>query len=483
MRVLFATSEAHPLIKTGGLADVCGSLPPALKRLRNDVRMILPAYPQCLANAGKLQSVARFQVAGFDEDIELLEGRLPGTRVPLYLVDSPLHFQRAGDPYRASDGRDWQDNHLRYALFCRAIVQLALNRLDLNWAPEVLHCNDWQTGLAPAFLSQHSPRPASLFTVHNLAYQGLFAPHAADELILPPEFWRMDALEFHGQISFIKGGLAFADRINTVSPTYAREIQTTQFGHGLDGLLHARSAHLSGIINGVDYRHWDPARDKHLPARYSSDDLSGKAECKAALQKAFGLTPDPEKPLLVHVGRMVAQKGVDLILAACEPLLAKKSIQLVILGSGEKTLEAQARGMAARHTGIMGLKIGYDEALAHRIEAGGDMFLMPSRFEPCGLNQIYSLRYGTPPLVRHTGGLADTVTDTNSKTLAAGSATGFVFDAASDKALLNTIQRALEIYADTASWQQLVRTGMKQCFDWELSARTYHDLYKECIKA
>ncbi|AHK78427.1 glycogen synthase [Ectothiorhodospira haloalkaliphila] len=482
MRILFASSEAHPLIKTGGLADVCGSLPPALKRLRHDVRLVLPAYPAAVAAAGKTSPVAELQLPGSDAPVRILEGVLPKTRVKLYLVDSPLHFDRAGDPYRASDGRDWQDNHLRFGVFARALVKLAMNQAGLDWQPQILHCNDWQTGLAPALLSQHPDRPATVFTIHNLSYQGLFPRHAMEDLTLPPEFWDLFGLEYHGQLSFIKGGLVFADHLTTVSPTYAREIQTAQFGNGLDGLLNARAHDLTGIINGADYRHWDPAKDKLLPARYNADDMSGKATCKQALQERMGLEVLPDRPLLTHVGRMVAQKGVDLILAACEPLLAAGQIQLAILGSGDKNLEARARAMAARHPGRMGLQIGYDEGLAHQLEAGGDMFLMPSRFEPCGLNQMYSLRYGTVPLVRRTGGLADTVVDTNAETLAEGTATGLVFEAPTIEALSEAIGRGISLYQDQAQWNDLMRRGMSQEFSWDRSAQAYQELYRELTR-
>lgn len=481
MRVLFAASEAHPLIKTGGLADVVGSLPPALKRLRNDIRIIIPAYPAAVAAARKLSHLTSFEVPGFKQPVSLLEGTLPGTRVKLYLVDAPLYFNRAGDPYRGPDGRDWQDNHLRFGLFCRTLVKICLNQAGLDWKPQILHCNDWQTGLAPALLSQHVERPATVFTIHNLAYKGLFPAHAAADLILPPEFMRIDGLEFHGQIAFIKGGLVFADRLTTVSPTYAQEIRTAQFGQGLDGLLNARASDLIGILNGADYRHWDPATDRCLAVNYDAENLSGKAACKQALQEHMGLKADPDIPLLAHIGRMVEQKGTDLILAACDPLLAQGRIQLVVLGSGDRFLESHAASLAARYPGAMGVRIGYDEALAHQIEAGADMFLMPSRFEPCGLNQIYSLRYGTPPVVRRTGGLADTVIDATPENLADGSATGISFHAPAEWALIEAIHRALELFSNRAAWTRLVRKGMTQQFDWERSAAAYHKLYKELL--
>ncbi len=482
MRILFASSEVHPLIKTGGLADVSASLPQALKRLRQDVRVVMPAYGSVLDKAGDLEQVTTLQLPGFPGDtVTLLSGTLPGSRVPLWLVDAPRLFRRAGDPYRAPDGHDWQDNYLRFGLFARLIEHLALDRAGLDWRPDVVHCNDWQAGLAPLMLSMHESRPATVFTIHNLAYQGLFPRHAFDALNLPPQLWHYQGLEFHGKLSFIKGGIGFADHITTVSPSYAREILTPQQGFGLDGLLNHRAGVLTGILNGVDYREWDPGKDRHLVARYSADDLSGKARCKAALQHHFKLPCHSGIPLLGHVGRMVAQKGVDLLLKAAEPLLAAGEAQLVVVGSGDATLEQTARSLAERYPEHMGLHIGYSEPLAHQLEAGADIFVMPSRFEPCGLNQMYSLRYGTVPVVRNTGGLADTVVDADPAHLAARDATGIQFDEATPQALADALARALALYHDPACWKRLMQTGMAQDFSWGRSAEAYLDLYKDLV--
>jgi starch synthase len=484
MRILFASSEIHPLMKTGGLADVSASLPVALKRLRHDLRLLMPAYPQALARAGKLESIATLTLPGFPDDpVTLLSGMLPGTRVPLILADAPRCFQRAGDPYRAMDGQDWQDNHLRFGLFARLIEHLALARTPLGWQPEVVHCHDWQTGLAPVMLSLHEARPVSVFTIHNLAYQGLFPRHAFDALNLPPDLWHYQGLEFHGQMSFIKGGIAYADHVTTVSPTYAREIRTQQLGNGLDGLLNHRAESLTGILNGVDYKEWDPARDRHIAANYGPEDLAGKASCKADLQDHFKLSGRGGVPLLGHVGRMVPQKGVDLLLKAAEPLLAAGEVQLVVVGTGAPALEQAARRLAERHPGRMGVHIGYDEGLAHRVEAGADIFVMPSRFEPCGLNQMYSLRYGTVPVVRRTGGLADTVVDADPSSLEAGDATGICFDAALPEALADALARALALYHEPALWRRLVRTSMAQDFSWARSAEAYAALYRDLVAA
>lgn len=480
MRILFASSEAYSLVKTGGLADVSASLPAALRRRRQDVRLVLPGYPEACRNL--VDATPR---PGPDNaPWQLLEGRLPGTRLPVYLIDWPEYFQRAGNPYSASNGMDWPDNAQRFAGFARAIVALARDEAGLDWTPELVHLNDWQTGLVPLLLDPERTgveRPRTVFTIHNLAYQGLFPASTLQELNLPVDLWHPEALEFHDQLSFMKAALVFADAITTVSPTYAREIQEPASGMGLDGVLRARREDLHGILNGVDYRDWDPTRDRHIAARYSADDLAGKATNKAALQTRLGLTPDPDIPLLGHVGRMVEQKGVDLLHAACTPLLEAGRIQLALVGSGQKDLEHATGSLARTYPGQVGVHIGYDEPLAHQIEAGADLFVMPSRFEPCGLNQLYSLRYGTPPVVHATGGLADTVVDATPDHLDAGTATGFSFTPDRVDALGDALERALELYAarDDGRWEQLMRTGMARDFGWNASADAYLALYRE----
>jgi starch synthase len=479
MKILFASSEVHPLMKTGGLADVSGSLPKALRKLRHDCRIIMPAYPETKQKAGQLETVASIQVDGIDTPVEILRGNLPGTKLPIYLVDAPAYFDRAGNPYRAPNGGDWQDNHLRFGLFGRVIAALAMDEAGLDWKPDILHCNDWQTGLAPALLHDRHDRPAMVFTIHNLAYQGLFPLHAFHELSLPHHLWAPHYMEFHGQFSFIKGGLVFADRITTVSPTYAQEIRTQEYGYGLEGLLEYRSDVLSGILNGVDSKTWNPITDKNLSANYSVDNLSGKLQNKLALQQAFGLPENTNTPVLGHVGRMVEQKGIDLMLQAMPDLLSKHPIQLIILGNGERHFEETVNQLKQVFPDQVGTHIGYDEKLAHQVEAGSDLFLMPSRFEPCGLNQMYSLIYGTPPIVRRTGGLADTIVDATAETLANGTANGFSFDLASADALSSAIKRALACMAGGQCHDTLVRNGMTQDFSWERSARDYLALYKD----
>ena len=482
MKILFASSEAHPLVKTGGLADVSGALPKALHDLDQDVRLVLPAYQTLLARAGRLTEIASLQLTGHSAPVRVLQGTLPDTRIPIYLIDAPRCFDRPGNPYTGPDGNDWPDNAQRFATFGRAIVELAMDRAGLGWRPDLVHCNDWQTGLAPALLSLESGRPATLFTVHNLAYQGLFDWATFQTLELPYAWWSMYALEFHGKVSFMKGGLTFADRLTTVSPTYAEEIRTPAYGCGLEGLLQHRAGHLTGILNGVDYGVWDPATDPLLEQHFSRRSLKGKAANKQALQAAFGLPIAPRLPLFAHVGRLVEQKGIDLVLGLL-PELLQRPLQLAMLGSGQQYLEAALADAHALHPDRLGLRIGYDEALAHRIEAGADAFLMPSRFEPCGLNQLYSLRYGTLPIVRRTGGLADTVVDATPAHLDAGTATGFVFEAATPEALLGAIDRALALYAQTSAWNRAVKTAMDQDYSWKRSAQAYLALYGRTVAA
>lgn len=476
-KILFAASEAHPLVKTGGLGDVAGALPAALHDLKQDVRLILPAYRTAMQDIGELKVVS-LRMQNDPYPLRLLEGKLPGSGLPVWLVDSPRHFDRAGNPYLGADGRDWPDNADRYALFARAVSAVALDQMGLAWQPDVVHCNDWQTGLVPALLSLAPTRPASVFTIHNLAYQGVFAAADYRRLGLPAELWSVEGLEFYGQASYIKGGLAYADMINTVSPTYAEEIRTPAFGCRLEGLLQRRAERLVGILNGADYREWDPEHDRHLPHHYSTTSLQGKAANKTALQRELGLPRAPEVPLIGLVGRLVEQKGVDLVLAIL-PALLQHPVQVVILGNGDPAFETALTALAAHYPQRCEVKIGFDEGLAHRIEAGADLFLMPSRYEPCGLNQIYSLRYGTLPVVRRTGGLADTVTDWSEDL---NHATGFVFDEATPAALLDALLRAVRLYRDDpAGWRQVIGNAMACDYSWRQSAKAYLDLYQRAI--
>ena len=476
-KILFAASEIHPLIKTGGLGDVAGSLPVALKGLRQDIRLIMPAYREAVQHAGDLQTVATLSVSGATDPVTLLEGWLPGTKIRLYLVAAPHYFDRPGGPY-GPNGQDWPDNAARFALFARAAAAVALDQAGLGWQPDIIHCNDWQTGLIPALLAGASPRPATIFTIHNLAYQGLFSWEVFQSLALPQAWWSPQALEFYGQFSFIKGGLVFADWLTTVSPTYAQEIRTPAFGCGLEGLLQHRAQRLVGILNGADYQSWDPRHDPFIAKNYNVRTLNLKAANKADLQRRFNLPQIKDVPLLGHVGRLVDQKGIDLLLDII-PALLQQPLQLAVLGSGEPRFEQALLKWAQRYPERIGVHIGYNEELAHCIEAGADIFAMPSRFEPCGLNQIYSLRYGTVPVVRRTGGLADSVVNSSAETLAAASATGFLFNEASALALLDELQRALNWYAQPRKWRALMKQGMGQDFSWQHSARQYLKLYRQ----
>lgn len=482
--VLFITSEAHPLIKTGGLADVSGSLPQALNNLGCDVRILLPYYQEVknkLAEVKQeLKQIAQFSVSGLPGTITLLESFLPGTDVKVWLIDYPAAFDRPGNPYLDTDGLPWHDNAERFTLFCKAATLLATGQIVSGWKPDIVHCNDWQSALVPALLAQQSQRPATLFTIHNLAYQGLFTFEKFQTLLLPDYLWSPDTLEFHEQFSFIKGGLVFSDMITTVSPSYALEIQTTEFGYGLEGLLAHRADRLTGILNGIDMNTWDPSTDPLIVNNYTADSLKGKQKNKTALQKEFSLPVESKIPLLGMVGRLVYQKGIDLILESL-PEIMNKPVQIALLGSGDKEFEVALQKMAQEYPEQLSVIIGYDEALAHRIEAGADMFLMPSRFEPCGLNQLYSLRYGTVPITGDVGGLSDTVIDLNRATQKDNTATGFKFKAATPQSVLKTINHAIDTYNKPRIWNSIIRTGMSQDFSWEKSARKYLQLYEQAL--
>ncbi|MCO5169816.1 MAG: glycogen synthase GlgA [Planctomycetes bacterium] len=470
-RVLFAAAEAQPLVKTGGLGDVCGSLPGALRRAGVDARLILPAYPAAIAGLPDLRTVAALRVAGHHGPVTIRLGRLGG--VPVYLVDAPEAFDRPGGPYADFSGRDWADNARRFATFARAVVRVALGRADVAWRADVVHAHDWHTGLVPALLAREPRRPATVFTIHNLAYQGLFEQGALGELGLPRDLWSLDGLEFHGRLSFMKGGLAFADRVTAVSPTYAVEICTPQAGCGLDGLLRHRRERLAGILNGIDVDAWDPARDPALVRPFDARALEGKAENKRALQRALGLVEDARAPLLAFVGRLVEQKGVDLLLGSL-PALLRSQAQVVVHGTGDARLADALRAAQAAAPGRVAAVVGYSEDLAHQVLAGADVCLMPSRFEPCGLVQLYALRYGAVPVVRRTGGLADTVVDPDDA--GARRATGFSFREATPDGLLEAVSRALRARA-TSGWTDLVAEGMRQDHSWARSAREYSRLY------
>ena len=477
-RILFATSEVYPLVKTGGLADVSASLPEALCKLGYDCQILLPGYPAALEAARGAGSRRKTRFRYGQYDVALWQTRLPGTAVSLWLVDCPALFDRPGDsPYQNDDGEDWWDNAHRFHLFGRIGAMMALGQLGLSWQPDIVHCNDWQAALIPVFLENAQHPPKSVFTIHNLAYQGLFSHETFRALSLPDFLWRMELLEFHGQLSFIKGGLVFSDAITTVSPGYAEEIQTPWFGYGLDGLLRHRSRHLHGILNGIDTRAWDPEQDRWLDFHYGPGHLKNKEQCKARLAQELKLEASGA-PLFGFVGRLVEQKGLDWLLAVTVPLL-ERGCQFAILGSGQSHYQVRLQELARAWPGQLSLTLGYNEGLAHRITAGADLFLMPSRFEPCGLNQMYSLRYGTVPVVHGVGGLNDTVFDPSEVT--ADQANGFVFREPTPDALFQAVERALQALGTRKTWRRLQENGMSADYSWKQRARDYATLYQNLL--
>lgn len=473
-KILFVTSEAHPLIKTGGLADVCGSLPKALAELSQDIKLIIPNY-QALKTSENVRFLCSIRVD--NRNINILETRMPDSHVTVWLVDYPAYYNYPGNPYVDENGDPWPINAERFALFCRVAVEAAMDRVHQDWKPDVVHCNDWQTGLVPALLSLEHDRPSTVFTIHNMAYQGLFPSNTAATLNLPGKLWHPAGLEFHEMLSFIKGGLVYADHITTVSPTYALEIQTSELGYGLEGLLDHRKEFLGGIINGIDLDQWNPETDPYITQHFTATTLNKKLLNKSELQRRFALPVNDQVPLFGLIGRLVEQKGIDLILE-CLPEMVTMDMQFVLLGSGDKGFEKLLQKLVHLYPDKISIKIGYDESLAHLIEAGADIFLMPSRFEPCGLNQMYSQRYGTIPIVRKTGGLADTVTDTLPETLANHTASGIVFNEASSGSLLEAIKRTLILYNSPDIWKNMQINAMKKDFSWQRSAEQYLALYE-----
>ena len=481
MRILQVCAEIFPLLKTGGLADVAGALPPALGALGADVRVLLPGFDAILAGLESPVEVARLQAPGEmgSHPARLLRGRLPAAGADAYVIDAPGWYRRAGGPYADAGQQPYADNHLRFGLLGWSAAELAQG-LDASWQPDVLHAHDWHAGLVPAWLQAAATSgrqlPGCVFTVHNLAYQGLFPRACFDALGLPAQFFSIHGVEFHGQLNFMKAGLYYAERVTTVSPSYAREIQAPEQGCGLDGLLRARAHELSGILNGVDAAVWDPATDALLPARYTADDLAGKARCRSALRRELGLTAKADGPLYCVVSRLTEQKGLHLVLQALPALLAGGG-QFALLGSGDAGLEAAFRDAAAATPDAVAVRLGYDEAFAHRLIAGSDVILVPSHYEPCGLTQLYGLKYGTLPLVRRVGGLADTVADTRLETLDTD-ATGFVFEEFSAAALERTLQRVHALHRRPAEWRRVRARGMAQDFGWARAAADYLALYR-----
>ncbi len=472
LRVLFATSELFPLAKTGGLGDVAAALPAALGALGVDARAILPGYISALDSARGKRLLRRLPEGG-----ALLLAYTPDTGLPVYLVDRPDLFRRAGGPYQDATKQDWPDNLRRFAGFSAVVAALALGgdgASEGDFQPDLVHANDWHTGLVMAYLAlADGPRPASLFTIHNLAYQGNFPLAEARALGLPEALFATGGAEFYGQLSCLKAGIVYADRITTVSPTYAREILTPEHGAGLHGVLRARAADLIGIRNGIDARAWNPAEDPALAFSYDAARLSGKALNKAALRHELGLDAAASGPLVIGVNRLTHQKMADIVLAALPGLLAAGA-QVVLHGQGDQDLEAALRAASAGREGQLVVRIGYEEAFAHRLHAAADLALTPARFEPCGLTTLYAMRYGALPVTRPVGGIADSVVDLEA---GGGQGTGFAFSDPTVEALVGAIARARRLFADEPAWRAVQRRVMGQDFGWAEPARRYLGLY------
>ncbi len=475
MKIVFAASECVPFSKTGGLADVVGALPPALAALGHEVTVYLPKYKQ--TKLADPQTMVRSVTVPFDDRYRFGSVVDGGSHsgVKFYFIDYPPYFDR--DALYGTPLGDYRDNAERFALYSRAVLE----GCKVLGVPDVFHCHDWQSALVPILLrSVYAEDPAlrdvaTVFTIHNMGYQGLFPPDTLPLLMLPWDLFTIDKLEFYGKLNLLKGALVFSDFITTVSRKYSQEIQTAEYGFGLEGVLRARSGTVSGILNGVDYNEWSPQTDKFIVAHYSPEDLSGKAKCKQDLLAEFGVqNPDPKLPVIGIVSRFAAQKGFDLISQVADRI-AREDLIVVALGAGDKEYEDLFRRLNKQFPQKFAVKVAYDNKIAHKIEAGSDMFLMPSRYEPCGLNQIYSLKYGTVPVVRATGGLDDTIENWDPH---ARKGTGFKFSEYSGEALLATIRTAIQAYADRDSWQALMRNGMSRDFSWTASAKEYVRIYE-----
>jgi len=483
MRVLHVASEVFPLAKTGGLADVSAALPAALNELGIDARLIVPGYPQAIERAAQPHEIARFDGLLNCGDVRLLSARLPDTGLHTWLVDCPALYGRNGGLYQNEDGHDWHDNALRFALLNHVAALVADGSADTRWRPDVVHAHDWHAGLVPLLLSaRRGPRPATALTIHNLAYQGVFAAEELRRLTLPNGPDVHSSLEFYGSLSFLKAGISWADALTTVSPTYGREILTPEYGCGLDGLLRERATCLTGIMNGADYRVWDPGGDINLTHTYTPRQISGKGACKETIQNEMGLTPSLEAPLIAFMSRLAHQKMPDVVLDAL-PALLGEGIQFALVADGDAGYANRFRELAARYPGQVFVRAGYDEAVAHRLLAGADMLLHPSRYEPCGLSPIYAMRYGTLPIVRRSGGLADSVVDADQKAIKDGIATGFSFSHPTAQDLIACVQRALSLYRQPIAWRKIRSCAMRQEFGWRGSARAYADLYRTLVAA
>ena len=491
LNLLMVASEAVPYAKTGGLADVAGALPLELAKLGHDVILLLPRY-RCLSESGRsFRAVCQLQVSTPQGLVDTLieEDSIPvgngDGRVRVWTIRNEAFFDRSG--LYQDRGIDYPDNLDRFSFFCRATIEvMAYLSTTCRWHTQILHLHDWQTALCAVYLNTvDRDRPEvqgarTVLTLHNVGYQGLFPGTQFEKTGLPPSLFTPAGLEYYGMVNLLKGGIMFADYLTTVSPTYAQEILTPEFGFGLEGVLRNRADRLLGILNGIDIDRWNPETDSYLPANYSVVDRSGKLVCKQALQREFQL-PESSVPLLGVIARLTSQKGVDLV-AAIIPKLMAMDLQLVMLGTGEPELEATFQALQARYPQRMGFRIGFDEGLAHRIEGGADMFVMPSRYEPCGLSQLYSLRYGTVPVVRKIGGLADTVLPLPAQARQTGEATGFHVEEDTAEALLAVLRRAVAVYQDGSMWGQLVEAGMTTDVSWTRSANAYDQLFVSLVR-
>lgn len=483
MRVLHVASEVFPLVKTGGLADVSAALPAALGKLDVDTRLILPGYRQAIERAAHPREVAQLSGLLGCGDVRLLSARLPNSGVRTWLVDCPALYSRPGGIYQDESGGDWRDNALRFALLAHVAAIIASGALDARWRPDVVHAHDWHAGLVPLLLSTSGqPRPASVLTIHNLAYQGLFAADELGKLGLPSDPHVFSTLEFYGRLSYLKAGISWADALTTVSPNYSREVLTPEYGCGLDGLLRQRSDRLRGIMNGADYRVWSPRGDVHLARTYAPRQLSAKRACKSAVQQEMGLAPRADAPLIASMSRLAHQKMPDVVLEAL-PALLDQGIQFALVADGDGGYAGRFRELAAAYPERVSVRIGYEEGLAHRLLAGADMLLHPSRYEPCGLTPIYAMRYGTLPIVRHCGGMADSVVDSVETTIASGIANGFAFENTTAADLIACLRRAIQLYRQPTVWRKIQLCAVRQDFRWSHPARAYLDLYRSLVTA
>jgi len=471
MKVLYAASELFPLAKTGGLADVAAALPSALARLGADVRLVLPGYPSAIEKAQHLREAVPAGMLPHAPDARVLATVTPHTGLPLWIVDCPSLFGRSGGLYQDEEGHEWPDNAARFALFSHAAATIATEL----WNPDVVHANDWHAGLVPLLLQNRADRrPGTVFTIHNLAYQGLFPSDVLGELDLPDHAY--EAMEFHGRVSFLKAGLSSADLLTTVSPNYATEIIGEEFGCGFQGLLAHRRERLSGIMNGADYGVWDPRTDLHLPRAYGPGKMAGKRMAKLAVQEMLGLPVDEEVPVLAFLSRLDHQKMPDVVAEAL-PALLEDGVQFLMAAEGQGQFEERFRELAAQFPAQVAIR-HYSEALAHRVLAAADILLHPARYEPCGLVPIYAMRYGTIPVVRRIGGMVDSVTEVTASTLQSNSATGFFFEEPNAAALLEATRRALSYFGQPIIWRKIQRAAVGQDFSWTRSAQAYLELYR-----